>query len=151
MCSPVLNSERGAGFFTGIRISTPSGAGARGATGTCFGATAFGATAALGATAAGGSLRAFAGGAFDAALLGAFGAGFAFLTLAELVDLAALAATRLASGFRPLVSFFFSGFVLRIDSVPPRGTKLAPSKIQANSRRRRSHRARKGSIGAGKR
>jgi hypothetical protein len=79
-------------------------------------------------------LRAFTGGAFAAARLAAFGAGFAFLTLAGLVDLAALAATRLASGFRPLVSFFFSGFVLlsgfvlRIDPVPPRGTKPAPLK-----------------------
>ena len=96
-------------------------------------------------------LRAFAGGAFAAALAGLPSAPASPSSpWPRWPTSAAFAATRLASGFRPLVSFFFSGFVLRIDPVPPRGTKRAPSNPREFTTKN-SHRARIGSIGAGKR
>src|SRR5579872_3900954 len=93
MCSPVLNSNFGAGFFTGIRVSTPSWAGC-GATG-CggdFGAAALAgeALATAAGVAAGAALRRGVGAAAPLA-------GFAVATLA-------------AAGLRAAAACFFTGF-----------------------------------------
>src|SRR5580765_4654043 len=122
MCSPVLNSNRGVGFFTFIRVSTPFGArgGATGAGGGFGTAALVGTVLATAVTGActGAALRGAAGRAFLAGFrraTAAFAAGLraaclraaaCFFTGFGVFRAAAAAGLRLTLVFFPRVAFF---------------------------------------------